>query len=414
MPPTLAKVQAGQPLEIPASTYNAFVDVARAYRGNGVSFLRGRAIGGKFSQDVVLARNTSGALVPAFGVLAISGPIFPPSIAPDAFKFALAIEGVSPVVSTYRGRFGVALDPIPNNGFGRVCVSGVTVAKVSFPADDTRERLFADIGEAETDNLVAGDRGAARILWREAAPSGGVKWAIVRLEGLERTEIVAVVTGYTPAGTFRWSYAWEEIEFLDDGSYTKTGVDSSDHGVAYNPMELNNAASGHQTTGHEITVDDALEPQPIGIGGVEVPVVLARMDTAAGEIWIIDRLLGAPNAFDGACNVVAAAINLGDVIEQLNLAGLGVDSFGRLATDSKGHVVRTSNMAVAEAVLYDAWAVDSCGRVAVDSRANVVCVGDGGDGPTAPFMALSRAVGVDAFGKVVVDGRAAVAGVNVE
>ena len=190
----LAKVRPGQPLKIPAAAYNAFVDAAKATRGVRadalVSPTRENLPGG--AGGVVPIKNNSAAAIERYGVLGISGPLFDPSEALESFKRRVALTGVTPDEDLHLGRFAVAMEPIATGRLGMACVCGVCVAKVEFPPDDGRERPFADIGDGVTANLKAADRGAATILWRELAPMGGVKWAVVRLGGLVPTRVFPV------------------------------------------------------------------------------------------------------------------------------------------------------------------------------------------------------------------------------
>ena len=88
----LRKVQSGDPLKIPAATFNTFVDSARDY------LQRQQGTGGKATQTfrqtgIVPIKNASDADAARFTVLGIDSPIFTLTDAPDSFANQVAFVG---------------------------------------------------------------------------------------------------------------------------------------------------------------------------------------------------------------------------------------------------------------------------------------------------------------------------------
>ena len=82
----LNKVRTGDPLKIPASAYNAFVDTAIAHQGrerNTIAEAR-RELN---QRGVVLVRNDSGIVLPAHHALAITGVLIEPDTNDDERTF---------------------------------------------------------------------------------------------------------------------------------------------------------------------------------------------------------------------------------------------------------------------------------------------------------------------------------------
>jgi len=104
----LKKVRAGDPMRIPAHTYNTFIDAARDYlehrEGNARDAMRALR-----DVCIVPVRNESGADRDRFEILGIHSPIFSPSESLTAFKDGVALVGVSPTCGLHAGRFAVLL-----------------------------------------------------------------------------------------------------------------------------------------------------------------------------------------------------------------------------------------------------------------------------------------------------------------
>lgn len=176
----LRKVRAGDPLVVSAGAWNAFIDAARAHqtRQHDVH----RALKTDFRQTgIVLVKNASGYDCPRFGVLGLAGPLVDPADDEAEFAQRVVLNGVSPTVPAHSGAFVVPLVPILQGEFGKACIDGVCVAKITITDED---HGYADVSGGSL-VLTSVPAGTAQILWKQPPEDrvGGVALAIVRLGG---------------------------------------------------------------------------------------------------------------------------------------------------------------------------------------------------------------------------------------
>jgi len=171
----LKKVQAGDALEIPAGTFNTFIDTARAYLARQRSTQTGTDRSTR-DPDVVLVRNDSGYDLARFEILGVSGVVISPADNLDEFKNAVVLTGTTPSLAEHFGRFVVLLEPLTVGEIGRACASGMCQVRVNVvdEADD-----YADVRDGSCATLESTDRGASYIYWRQSGT--GEKWAVVKL-----------------------------------------------------------------------------------------------------------------------------------------------------------------------------------------------------------------------------------------
>jgi len=173
----LKKVQSGQPLVIPASAYNAFIDAALDFRQRTAHL--GQGAQPSFSQaSIVLVRNDSGSNQNRMAVLGVDTPIIDPSANEEEFKNRVALSCVAPAADTHEGKFVVLAEPIASGKIGRAYAAGVCPVKIDVP-DEDHEWRYAEIADGVTANLKVSMQGSAGILWRVGGT--GVQWAVVRL-----------------------------------------------------------------------------------------------------------------------------------------------------------------------------------------------------------------------------------------
>ncbi len=173
----LKKVQSGQPLVIPASAYNAFIDAALDFRQRTAHL--GRESQPSFAQaSIVLVRNDSGSNQNRMAVLGVDTPIIDPSANEEEFKNRVALSCVAPAADTHEGKFVVLAEPIASGKIGRAYAAGVCPVKIDVP-DEDHEWRYAEIADGVTANLKVSMQGSAGILWR--AGGTGVQWSVVRL-----------------------------------------------------------------------------------------------------------------------------------------------------------------------------------------------------------------------------------------
>jgi hypothetical protein len=169
------KVQRGQPLQIPAETYNAFVDAVRSHRSSQHDLLRD--VDNQFRQSTIIkVKNTSGSDLDRFAVLAFADPIVGPTDNLQQFKNQVNLQAVVPADPSKR--FCVLMEPLANNAIGRAVVAGATPVKIDVKRESD---THAEIKPNETGHLRSSLSGPATILWKE--PGTGVKWAVILLCG---------------------------------------------------------------------------------------------------------------------------------------------------------------------------------------------------------------------------------------
>jgi len=104
----MKKVRPGDPLVIPAATFNAFIDAAHDFQQRQRSAEQDRYRELR-QTGIVLIRNESGADRERFDVLGVAGTIVKPSDNADAFKERVALKGATPGTE-HIGRFVAPLN----------------------------------------------------------------------------------------------------------------------------------------------------------------------------------------------------------------------------------------------------------------------------------------------------------------
>jgi len=179
MPGLMRKVKRGDPLVIPAATFNAFIDAARDFQERQRSAEQDRYRELR-QTGIVLIRNESGADRARCEVLGISGTIVKPSDNADAFKERVALKGVSPG-SEHVGRFAVLLEPLAQDAIGRACVDGVCAVKVEV-VDEAH--VFAEVSPGDPAKLRSGTAGSAALLWIQPPAERevtGIAWTVAKI-----------------------------------------------------------------------------------------------------------------------------------------------------------------------------------------------------------------------------------------
>jgi hypothetical protein len=173
---TLRKVQVGDPLAIPASTFNSFIDAARDFRARQTSATSDPLQ--SFRQaGIVPIKNGSTEDRNRFDVLGISAPLFSPTDNIEEFKNRVSLTGVKPAAATHLGKFAILLEPMKDGAIGRACVSGVCPARIYI---EEEWHQYADVEDDQPAHLKSRPSGGAHILWKESG-AGAEKMAIVRV-----------------------------------------------------------------------------------------------------------------------------------------------------------------------------------------------------------------------------------------
>jgi len=176
----LKKVQSGDPLAIPATTFNTLIDSARDHQAQKQRTAQGHQP--SFPQPgIISVMNVTGAARDRFDIVGLAGPSITPTMNLDEFKNHPLFFGAMPS-TLYRGRFAVLLEPLDSVAIGRALVSGVSPVRID--VTDTGHS-FADVKDAEAGHLASSDSGSATILWKDSGT--GVKWAVIRLGSADTT-----------------------------------------------------------------------------------------------------------------------------------------------------------------------------------------------------------------------------------
>jgi hypothetical protein len=215
----LKKVQSGDKLKIPASTYNAFIDAAQAVKDNN-NFLS--STNKNSDSRKVLVQNNSGGNLDKFSILGIDSPYITPTENETDFQERITIVGVTPEDGSggsgsddHRGRFIVLQEPIPNGKIGRGILAGETIVKINVIDEDHN---YAEVTDSQSGYLTSTDSGSARILWKKSGT--GQVWAYIRIGDSYPPVLFGVVSSPPTSGE-------AEITLYtvnDDGSKTSTDI----------------------------------------------------------------------------------------------------------------------------------------------------------------------------------------------
>jgi len=165
-------VRSGEPIVIPAATYNAMLDAAQSHRNRRMNL---SPTGAGFDSLYVHVENATGRFLERFDIVGLDGPSEMRNL--DVFCNRIAFKGVVPR-KEHSQRFAILQQDAAPGMMVRACLSGVTIGKVRV------ERAPRDMGSLScsaepgtTSSLVLG--GGAAILWIDAGT--GVKWSIIRI-----------------------------------------------------------------------------------------------------------------------------------------------------------------------------------------------------------------------------------------
>jgi hypothetical protein len=164
-------VRSGEPLQIPAATYNAMLDAAQAHRNRRINHAsHGNGFGSLFVSIV----NKSGSFLKKFDVVGLDGAAETRNL--NEFRNRIIFRGVVPQ-KRHKGKFAVLQEDASPNMVVRACVYGVTQAKIRTESNDTV--TYCDIQEGVTDHLISG--GGTEVLWSDETAS--YRWGLIRIGG---------------------------------------------------------------------------------------------------------------------------------------------------------------------------------------------------------------------------------------
>ena len=168
---SLKYVSSGQPLRIPAQTFNTLMDVAKAFKRNTQNV--GRQPQAPRNPNLVLVRNDSGEAVGQYEAMGISGVVYAAD-AGDGFT-EIVLTVVIPTAD-HKGQFVVTAEPIAIGGLGYAYAAGI--CQVQINVTEVAAYKLCDVSAGFTVLEPCWD-GSATILFQTAGT--GIKWGIVRL-----------------------------------------------------------------------------------------------------------------------------------------------------------------------------------------------------------------------------------------
>lgn len=225
----MRKVRTGDALDIPAETFNTFIDSARDFLQRQSDLRRSGARNSRNS-GIILVKNVSGSDRERFHILGLKDTIILPADNEDEFKNKIALTGETPSTSTHAGKFAILLEPLKNNSIGLAMVSGVSQVRLSVTSEtDT----CADLSDGNAALLKTASTGPAQILWKETGT--GTKWGVVRFPfatgGGSAIQLVQVKSVSSSTGTVKVAAVTLQPDATPN--YTSTSEQSSWKEVYY-------------------------------------------------------------------------------------------------------------------------------------------------------------------------------------
>jgi len=190
----------GDPLKIPASAYNEFVDAAAAHKRALLASTPGNSRGLGKESGIVKIKNVGSTDLNQFEILGITDSLFDPENADQLSEFKrnpVTLKGTRPNCD-HVGKFVVLLEPAQEDVIARAVISGVV--QVQLQVDD-EDHTYADITPADASKLTTVDgEGSAQIIWKPAGT--GLKWAVVRISNsLSADSCVSTSTTEPPSSS---------------------------------------------------------------------------------------------------------------------------------------------------------------------------------------------------------------------
>ncbi|GAB4108769.1 MAG: hypothetical protein Kow00105_16560 [Phycisphaeraceae bacterium] len=304
----LKHVQSGQPMRIPASTYNKMLDATRAHYEHQANVASSKpATTGANTTGIVYVKNDSGADQDRFAVLGIDTPIILPGDSEsggheEEFKRQVALSCVVPVVPTHTGRFVILTEPLADGAIGRAYVDGVCVVRLRVP-NNLNTGTQADVVDNDSTVLELKAGAAAQVIWREeVTTSPGECWAIVRLGPATRDGYWARIYGSADQSGNIWLYGFDEVTYdgtewtvVPGGRYGDS-LDPTTHAI--NTAEAGNAPTGVQGNGVDVDILNpglTIQPAPDNV------VVWVRDEPVEGGTPPVRPTFFYLNGVDGSC-----------------------------------------------------------------------------------------------------------------
>lgn len=161
--PRWPQVSPGDPLAIPAPTFNAMVDAARAHHAR--KQLPGMVDPRTAPNDyVVRIKNSSGEDVPRYGILAIDGLVITPDDN-DAILDDPLLDGTN--TTTTDDKIAVVLQPLADGEIGTAVIGGVIACTINVSDElHTYAEPSTEAAATGVTRLESSSSGYIRILWK--------------------------------------------------------------------------------------------------------------------------------------------------------------------------------------------------------------------------------------------------------
>lgn len=276
--PNLKRVAPGEPLSIPASTFNAFIDAAEDFqsrqRGIHRSARREHPENGE-----VLVQNATEAMQPRFSVMSIAGVVIGPEDNLSEFKTRAVLTCGTPTGDPDDEPFVILHEPLPAGRIGYASIHGTSVVQIDVSdEDDTTARTKA----SSTVSLESGD-GPAKILWKQSGT--GLVWAVVLFPfGAGGGDEAGGATMWGTIVTCDWVSGLATVQ---RATGTIGGLEASED----DPVEAWNGPYGWHRAGDEVFCvanPDGISPawtivdKVAGLGAFDPP------DTSEVQEWLTD------------------------------------------------------------------------------------------------------------------------------
>ena len=187
-------VTPGQSVQLPATTWNALLETARAHEQS--KFNRQAGSSGTARQPTLAkVRNQSGSPRSQFDIVGLNEALIEPSDNYAEFQRQATFAGGLPVVG---GPLGILTEPLASGAIGTAVVAGVIAVRVLI------EGVVYEAAEPLTGNanhLRSVPHGPFKLLWLEAG-GASVRWALVRFDETNYEEMVYITSNQPDAAGF--------------------------------------------------------------------------------------------------------------------------------------------------------------------------------------------------------------------
>ncbi len=189
--PMSRKVQSGDPLIIPASTFNGFVDASEAHRSRTAVRTLSSA-GSGLQPGEVWIRFNSPIGVSKYNVLSIFTPVVTPDDNLEEFQERVVFNARTPfsprddttlVILQEAAEVGPLILNTTVPGFFRAKIQGITPCQVRVTDEDHGFAKIETTNGAARRNRLESSAAATpyRILWKPEAPSLGIVWCMIQI-----------------------------------------------------------------------------------------------------------------------------------------------------------------------------------------------------------------------------------------